>query len=447
MAYGRECLRLAAVAFTALLASPPAQAGSDGFVLAGQSNMVGSSTEDENSLTGRVTSPNPDGLVSRSFRFDHKWVLANEFPCHDSQCSGTRCEYPGPNRTVEHHPQWSDQGTGTCVCCCGVHLPTSNQNADAGRGSPWPTFAEDWMREREREVAFVATAIGGQCLVSSANPGQPSWDPTAMDCAGLPPVPLGVGIPALTAPGELYCRMLEAVRLSGLTNLRAVLWHQGECDADAVTFEAYKAGLERLADHIWTDLGVPMIVAPISRKTKPDDTCVSDAGMDAIHDATIAAALAHPHIFLGPDTDDLTFEPDCGHIHNVATLGDRWFEAVRASLPACNNGLDDDHDGATDFPADPGCRTVSARVENPACSDGIDNDGDSKIDLLDPQCNGTAWKRNESGTACGLGFEIVSLLPLLARWRRAVGRHPNGSLARQRLLEFRRSSLHVSEAT
>ena len=419
MVSARGHARLASVTVAALLASPSAQAGSDGFVLAGQSNMVGCSTESENSLAGRVTSPDPDGLVSRSFRLDHNWVLANEFPCHDSQCSGSRCEYPGPNRTVERHPQWIDQGTGTCVCRCGVHVPSNNQNADAGRGSAWPTFAAEWMHERGREVSFVATAIGGQALVSSVNAGQPSWDPTAMDCAALPPVPLGVGIPALTAPGELYCRMLEAVRLSGLANLRAVLWQQGESDVGAVSFDAYKAALERLADHIWSDLGVPLIVAPLSRKTRSDDSCVSDAGAETIRDATIAAAQSHPYIFLGPETDDLAFESDCTHIHDVATLGERWFDAVTASLPACNDALDDDGDSWTDYPADPGCHNAAQASENPACDDGLDNDGDAKVDLQDPDCNGAAWKRSEFPAACGLGFEIAAVLPLLARWRRA----------------------------
>jgi hypothetical protein len=127
------------VLLPALLAASTAHAASDGFVLAGQSNMVGSSTQAENTMVSRVTSPDPEGLVSQSFRLDHKWVLANEFPCHDTQCSGTQCAYPGENRTVERHPQRIDEGAGTCVCNCGVHVASSNQGGDAGRGSAWPT--------------------------------------------------------------------------------------------------------------------------------------------------------------------------------------------------------------------------------------------------------------------------------------------------------------------
>jgi hypothetical protein len=47
-----------------------------------------------------------------------------------------------------------------------------------------------------------------------------------------------------------------------------------------------------------------------------------------IHDATIAAAADHPHIFLGPNTDDLEREGDGSHIHDVVMLAERCFDAV-----------------------------------------------------------------------------------------------------------------------
>jgi hypothetical protein len=54
-------------------------------------------------------------------------------------------------------------------------------------------------------------------------------------------------------------------------------------------------------------------------------------------------------------------------------------------LPQCSNHVDDDGDGAIDYPLDAGC---SRRQDNnergpaivPACSDAIDNDGDLKLD-------------------------------------------------------------------
>ncbi|MDX1383346.1 MAG: right-handed parallel beta-helix repeat-containing protein, partial [Thermoanaerobaculia bacterium] len=47
---------------------------------------------------------------------------------------------------------------------------------------------------------------------------------------------------------------------------------------------------------------------------------------------------------------------------------------------ACADGLDNDGDGAVDFPQDPGCASAASDVENPACDDGLDNDGDGAID-------------------------------------------------------------------
>ena len=46
----------------------------------------------------------------------------------------------------------------------------------------------------------------------------------------------------------------------------------------------------------------------------------------------------------------------------------------------CSDGLDNDGDGLTDYPADPGCFTADWPLENPECSDGIDNDGDGNVD-------------------------------------------------------------------
>ncbi len=48
--------------------------------------------------------------------------------------------------------------------------------------------------------------------------------------------------------------------------------------------------------------------------------------------------------------------------------------------PQCDDGVDNDGDGLIDYPADAGCASRSSTIENPACSDGVDNDGDGLID-------------------------------------------------------------------
>jgi CSLREA domain-containing protein len=95
-------------------------------------------------------------------------------------------------------------------------------------------------------------------------------------------------------------------------------------------------------------------------------------------------------------------------------------------VTACRNGIDDDGDGAVDFPSDLGCRAITATKESPQCSDGIDNDGDGKVDwdgaagaTPDPDCADKPWRDKERpDSACGLGAELVALGAWLRRRRR-----------------------------
>lgn len=87
----------------------------------------------------------------------------------------------------------------------------------------------------------------------------------------------------------------------------------------------------------------------------------------------------------------------------------------------CDNGLDDDGDGAIDYPDDEGCASTNSPTESPACSDGIDNDGDGGIDFdgdpPDPQC-GKPSQTWEERQGCGLGVELGLLAPLLGHLAR-----------------------------
>ena len=63
--------------------------------------------------------------------------------------------------------------------------------------------------------------------------------------------------------------------------------------------------------------------------------------------------------------------------------------------PACSDGTDNDSDGFTDYPADPGCASAADTDETdpppPACADGIDNDADGFTDYpADPGCASAA---------------------------------------------------------
>ena len=56
---------------------------------------------------------------------------------------------------------------------------------------------------------------------------------------------------------------------------------------------------------------------------------------------------------------------------------------------ACNDGLDNDLDGLTDYTEDPGCLSADDTAETDPglpCDDGLDNDGWGDVDLADPGC-------------------------------------------------------------
>ncbi|NIO19311.1 MAG: hypothetical protein GTN76_00830 [Candidatus Aenigmarchaeota archaeon] len=78
----------------------------------------------------------------------------------------------------------------------------------------------------------------------------------------------------------------------------------------------------------------------------------------------------------------------------IAKPGDR-------GAKACNDKTDNDGDGYTDFPDDPGCSSKNDRSEldpNVECDDGIDNDGDNDIDYNDGGCTGPT---DDDETNCG----------------------------------------------
>ncbi len=88
---------------------------------------------------------------------------------------------------------------------------------------------------------------------------------------------------------------------------------------------------------------------------------------------------------------------------------DRTQPASVASV-ACSDGLDNDNDGYTDYPADQGCTSSADTSEVdplPACSDGIDNDGDSRTDYpQDPGCSSSSDTDESNGsTACSDGLD------------------------------------------
>ncbi len=78
-----------------------------------------------------------------------------------------------------------------------------------------------------------------------------------------------------------------------------------------------------------------------------------------------------------------------------------------SQVPICSDGIDNDGDGLTDFPADPGCSSAADGNEaDVECSDGIDNDGDGDIDFPeDLECSSPNDTDEGGQPACNDGID------------------------------------------
>lgn len=123
-----------------------------------------------------------------------------------------------------------------------------------------------------------------------------------------------------------------------------------------------------------------------------------------------------------------------------SSVGFRVATVQDPSLP-CSDGLDNDGDNLIDL-QDPACMDSSWPRENAQCQDGLNNDDDDGIDFdggasiwgepiatADPQCS-SFWDNREAPNpppTCGLGPELVLILPLLGVWRGRRRRRMNSA--------------------
>jgi hypothetical protein len=124
-----------------------------------------------------------------------------------------------------------------------------------------------------------------------------------------------------------------------------------------------------------------------------------DAGLPTLHEAQASIGDSGGAVFIKNETtsewelagimlataacqigsviyDDSTYAADLSFYSSQ-------IEAI-ASVPACDDGLDQDGDGLIDYPDDPGCDDALDPFETSdalPCDDGIDNDGDGGIDF------------------------------------------------------------------
>ena len=96
----------------------------------------------------------------------------------------------------------------------------------------------------------------------------------------------------------------------------------------------------------------------------------------------------------------------------------------RSSSLVCDNGLDDDGDGLIDFPGDPGCligSDVSERGASVQCDNGLDDDGDFAIDF--PADSGCLHPTNKiEAPEPDIGLSLVAGVLALAGAARSARR-------------------------
>lgn len=141
--------------------------------------------------------------------------------------------------------------------------------------------------------------------------------------------------------GTLFDGMMKVVGQLGRGGFRALLWHQGESDADqkpeyGITADAYRRLLERIirASRQQAGWGFPWFVAQVSYHTPDDPSCppIREA-QKSLWDAGLALE--------GPDTDQLTgdYRQDGGRgVHfsdkGLQAHGRLWAAKVEAWLDA-----------------------------------------------------------------------------------------------------------------
>jgi hypothetical protein len=167
----------------------------------------------------------------------------------------------------------------------------------------------------------------------------------------------------------------------------------------------------------------------INRHPSPDDI----AGAQSVYGLSTTAACNN-----GID-DDADGRTDWNASTSLRDYGcASASDTSENAVALCDDGIDNDGDGRIDYrvhpsPGDIGCSTHRSNLEAPQCQDGVDNDLASGIDFdggasanggvplgpPDPQCTGPTVVSEAPVTGgCGIGPELMLVAPLLARLRK-----------------------------
>lgn len=179
--------------------------------------------------------------------------------------------------------------------------------------SVWPLLATKIMAATDVPVAFITAAAPQTGLIGDGG----TW----------------------AKGGPTYAKCLSMVRDSGVNAVRAVLWYQGESDANvpSMTQVQYETALLLLRKNLATDLGWPvkLMTAQIAH-LHTDTSHETRASVDAVRLAQSSAPDNDPDILMGPMLYDLDIRVEAGgdgvHIQSPAHAeieASRWWRMLR----------------------------------------------------------------------------------------------------------------------
>ncbi len=213
----------------------------------------------------------------------------------------------GQSNSANHGEEKQVTRTGRVTAFDGTKwLPANDPQpgASGGGGSFLPPFGDALAEQFKVPVGLVATGVGATSVREWLPRGVRFPNPPTLT-GNVTQLPSG----EWESSGELFARFTSRVKPLGHRGFRAVLWHQGESDAnqrDATRTLAgglYREHLARLIRDSRREIGwdAPWFVAQVSYHT-PDDTGSPEirAAQKALSDSGIALP--------GPDSDALVGE-------------------------------------------------------------------------------------------------------------------------------------------
>lgn len=208
--------------------------------------------------------------------------------------------------------------------------PLKRVDPDAPGGAPWCLLGDMMASAYNVPVAFAPTGWGGTSITQ--------WQKNASGSPG--------------APGALYARLMQIVQYFGPGGVRAVLWHQGESDVNAMDSWTYATHLLNIVQGTREAVNHPVSWF-VSRATYPHDwgssqahnwQVISSQGNSARIQVLDAARLQiragqeaivqqdGNGVYYGPDTDLLgtDYRYDGVHFSNygLSVTAQAWFNVI-----------------------------------------------------------------------------------------------------------------------